>query len=231
MTQVRASRAYLHGFGTAGSLVAGTALLFVLASAVVAFKGWPEVSSGSTPSSVVIRGSHPIKPEPSDSRVGRVLTALASPVAAGAGAPAGHGGRPAGAPVRAGSGVTTLSPPSSTVGGGEPASSGSASCGSVCDPAGSSGVATTSSVPALVQGAANAAGSTVTSTGAALGAAVSGITSTLGGGLGEGNFQQSGSVVSGVGSTAGKTVSGASGTLGATITTAGHTVSGLLSSK
>lgn len=41
---MRATRAYLAGFGTAGSLLAGAAMLFVLASAVVAVKGWPQIN-------------------------------------------------------------------------------------------------------------------------------------------------------------------------------------------
>jgi hypothetical protein len=52
--RVRAMRAYLAGLGTAGSLVAGAALLFVLASAFVAFRGSPEMASGPAPAAVVV---------------------------------------------------------------------------------------------------------------------------------------------------------------------------------
>src|SRR5581483_7950182 len=45
---MRNRRAYLASFGTGGSLVAGAALVFILASAFVAFNGWPAV--GATPS-------------------------------------------------------------------------------------------------------------------------------------------------------------------------------------
>ena len=51
--KVRANRAYLAGFGTAGSMLAGASVLFVLASAVVAFRGWPQVGEQSPPTTVV----------------------------------------------------------------------------------------------------------------------------------------------------------------------------------
>jgi hypothetical protein len=40
---VRPSRAYIAGLGTAGSLILGAVLLFVVGSAVVAFNGWPKL--------------------------------------------------------------------------------------------------------------------------------------------------------------------------------------------
>lgn len=49
---MRAPRAYLAGFGTSGSLLAGAALLFVLASAFIGFHGWPQV--GGSPSTVAV---------------------------------------------------------------------------------------------------------------------------------------------------------------------------------
>lgn len=51
------TRAYLASFGTAGSLLAGAAILFVLASAFVAFNGWPQVGDGSSPAAVVLNAS------------------------------------------------------------------------------------------------------------------------------------------------------------------------------
>jgi hypothetical protein len=54
---MRASRAYIAGFGTAGSLLAGAAMVFVLASAVVAFRGWPHVGDQGT--SVAVVASQP----------------------------------------------------------------------------------------------------------------------------------------------------------------------------
>src|SRR5690242_459413 len=49
---MRATRAYLAGFGTSGSLLAGAAALFLLGSAIIAFKGWPQSGGGSATSNV-----------------------------------------------------------------------------------------------------------------------------------------------------------------------------------
>src|SRR5947209_964497 len=67
---VRATRAYLAGFGTCGSLLAGAAVLFVLGSAIVAFRGWPQIATG--PANVVVAASHPAAP----TRVARRLAAV-----------------------------------------------------------------------------------------------------------------------------------------------------------
>jgi hypothetical protein len=44
-----AARAYLAGVGTTGSLLAVAALVFIVASALVAFHGWPLMSASSRP--------------------------------------------------------------------------------------------------------------------------------------------------------------------------------------
>src|SRR5580704_4140805 len=103
---VRAARAYLAGFGTTGSLLAGAALMFIVASALVAFRGWPHVATAPSPGEVVV-SSHPAS-----------STGTAAAPAAGAGAPlppgasrrglAGRGQAPAGPPRR------TIGPPAST---------------------------------------------------------------------------------------------------------------------
>jgi hypothetical protein len=49
---VRGTRAYLAGFGTSGSLLAGAAVLFLIASAIVAFRGWPQIGTGPVTSDV-----------------------------------------------------------------------------------------------------------------------------------------------------------------------------------
>ena len=56
--KVRATRAYIAGFGTTGSLLAGAAVLFVLASAVVSFNGWPQVAGQSSAAPVVLTRVH-----------------------------------------------------------------------------------------------------------------------------------------------------------------------------
>jgi hypothetical protein len=43
---VRSTRANLAGLGTSGSLLAGAAALFLVASAIVGFRGWPQVGAG-----------------------------------------------------------------------------------------------------------------------------------------------------------------------------------------
>src|SRR5579871_5453781 len=52
---MRNRRAYLASFGTGGSLVACAALVFILASAFVAFNGWPAVGATPSTGSVVIQ--------------------------------------------------------------------------------------------------------------------------------------------------------------------------------
>ncbi len=101
---VRAARAYLAGFGTTGSLLAGAALMFIVASALVAFRGWPHVATAPSPGEVVI-SSRPASSTgtPAARRLAFVAAAPAAGAAsggrAGAGAPGpgargrGHGGR------------------------------------------------------------------------------------------------------------------------------------------
>src|ERR1039458_1162104 len=61
--EVRATRAYMAGLGTAGALVLGAAILFTLASAVVAFNGWPTLGGGGAAATQLViaqpvAGSH-----------------------------------------------------------------------------------------------------------------------------------------------------------------------------
>ena len=69
MSQVRATRAYIAGFGTAGSLLAGAAVMFVLASAVVSFRGWPQVGGQPSAPTVLVAARHARRPAPA--RAGR----------------------------------------------------------------------------------------------------------------------------------------------------------------
>jgi hypothetical protein len=68
---VRATRAYLAGLGTAGSIVVGAALIFVLASAIVAFHGWPNADGLGTPAQIVLSA-----PARSETLVARRLAVL-----------------------------------------------------------------------------------------------------------------------------------------------------------
>ncbi len=56
---MRATRAYIAGFGTAGSLLAGAAIAFVLASAVVAVRGWPQIGYHASVSSLRLSAPRP----------------------------------------------------------------------------------------------------------------------------------------------------------------------------
>lgn len=49
---MRATRSYIAGFGTVGCVLAGCAVLFVVASALVAFRGWPQIATQSAPSAL-----------------------------------------------------------------------------------------------------------------------------------------------------------------------------------
>ncbi len=87
---VRSGRAYLAGFGTTGSLLAGAALMFIVASALVAFRGWPHVAMQPTPAQVVV------SPQRTASASGATLATRR--LAFAAAAPAGGAGGAAGAP-------------------------------------------------------------------------------------------------------------------------------------
>src|ERR1035441_6034302 len=54
---MRASRAYIAGFGMAGSVLACAAVLFVIASAVVAFRGWPKIAGQDSPAALRLNAS------------------------------------------------------------------------------------------------------------------------------------------------------------------------------
>src|SRR5438270_2311704 len=102
-SQVRATRAYLAGFGTSGSLLAGAAVMFVLASAIVAFRGWPQVGDQPSPASVLVARTNA---GTTSSRANRLLAAAAARPTATATA--------AGAGRRTGAAAGTGSPRSGT---------------------------------------------------------------------------------------------------------------------
>lgn len=79
----RSARGYLAGFGTSGSLLAVAALLFIVASAMVAFRGWPHAGGQPSPGEVVIS---PRPTAAARSPVSRRLAAIsAAPASAAAG--------------------------------------------------------------------------------------------------------------------------------------------------
>src|SRR5580693_8042449 len=86
---VGAARAYLAGLGTTGSLLAGAALMFIVASALVAFRGWPHVAAQPTPAEVVVS---PHRAASGATLATRRLAFAAAAPAAGAGAARAAGG-------------------------------------------------------------------------------------------------------------------------------------------
>ena len=55
---VRATRAYLAGLGTAGTLVLAASILFVFGSAVVTYNGWPKLGGIGSPATQTLT-AHP----------------------------------------------------------------------------------------------------------------------------------------------------------------------------
>src|SRR5947209_18007923 len=82
---LRSLRTYLPGFGTAGSLLAGAVLMFIVASALVAFRGWPHVGAQPSPGEVVVS---PAPTTATGSPSGRRLALFTAGPAAGIAAPA-----------------------------------------------------------------------------------------------------------------------------------------------
>jgi hypothetical protein len=181
---MRATRAYIAGFGTAGSLLAGAAMVFVLASAVVAFRGWPQVGTPATPALVVVARPHLA----GGSRVERQLYAAAvsvtTPASAAVAAGRASGGagvskRPAGTwsqrvATSTGSSSGVAIPPRTVTTGQPPVTT--PGCGTSCSTPIS---AVTGTVSTVVQSATGAVGNTVAAAGTALGSTVSGVANTV----------------------------------------------------
>jgi hypothetical protein len=228
---VRATRAYIAGFGTAGSLLAGAAIVFVFASAVVSFQGWPQVGDQGTPVAVIARSEAPAQ---SSSAGARSFVALASAQAAAVTGqartrtrgPAG-GLAPAGSPtaIIAKPGLGSRGPHRSTFASTTPVASGPATPPTGCNPCARPPL--TSVLGSTTQAAAGSLGTAVTSAGSRLGSAVSGLTGAVGGKLG-GLSPGLGHVVTGAGQAVGGTVSSATGALGSTLAGVGKGLGGLL---
>ncbi len=219
---MRATRAYIAGFGTAGSLLAGAAMVFVLASALVAFRGWPQVGSASSASTVIFGKL----PRATPSGVDRQLVAAAAvPVGTRAG---GSGGSATHARSSSGRGDTSVSrvvvsdgqssgstsrqsssvaPPPQQGGGSSPSGGCASSCGST--PTGSN------PVTSVIHTATGAVGNTVSSATQTIGSTVSGVAKVIATKLGlNGALGQTSSAAGSVLSGAGGVVSGAGKALG-----------------
>ncbi len=222
---VGAARAYLAGVGTTGSLLAVAALMFIVASALVAFRGWPHVATPPSPGQVVV-SSRPASS--TGTRAARRLAFVAAVPTAGAGggvaapgpgtAGGGHGGRGHGSASPPGR--TIGSPASTSVPVAAPVTAGSTTCG--C------GVTTAPTAPTPVQRvtqtlgqATSTLGNVVSDTGAKVGTVVQQTTNTAAGALG-GVSPAAGGVVKGAGSGISKTVTGATKGLGGIVSSLGH---------
>jgi hypothetical protein len=219
---LRALRAYLPGFGTAGSLLAGAVLMFVVASALVAFRGWPHVGAQPSPGEVVV---NPAPTAAAGSTSGRRLAAFTAGPAAGLARPRaapgprglpGRGRAPAATPHQSlGRPVSASRPvPSAGGGGGTVSACPAGGCGLPAGTAQPGGAVsgptqpvqqvikqTTGALGGVVAGTGNQVGSVVQQTSGAVAGAVQPVSPPAAG------------VVDGVGAGAAKTVTGVTQTL------------------
>lgn len=235
---VRSPRAWLAGLGTTGSLLAGAALMFILASAIVGFRGWPQVGAPAAPANVVVTPAATRSAGPS--RTARRLALLtAAPVGGRATGPgvatrpaAGHG---VGTSATLGTtGRSVTSPGSLTSGSGAPGSgsgsgssgSGAAGVGSSCaaDNCGSTltggsggGGGATGPVQPTVHQVATGLGNTVASTGNATSTVVQQTTSAVAGTVST-ISPQLGTAVQSAGNATGKVVTGVTNTVAGALT-------------
>jgi hypothetical protein len=227
---VHGARAYLAGAGTTGSLLAVAALVFIVASALVAFRGWPHVAAATSPGEVVVS---PHQAGSTATLAARRLAFVAGapgaggPGRGGAGGAAGAGGRLA--PSAAGRGLGQPRPPRHAIG--APAStsvpvstggSGSTTCPSGCGTPGSPAPSPTpvQQVQQTLSQATNTLGTVVTDTGSRLGSSVQQTTNGVAGALG-GAGTPAGGAVGTVGSGAAKTLGGATQALGGVLKSLG----------
>jgi hypothetical protein len=241
----RSARGYLAGFGTSGSLLAGAALMFIVASALVAFRGWPHVAAQPSPGEVVVSPRPAAAGALAGSLVARRLTLISAGVAgrgAGVGAPAvagvqpggGAGTAPTGSGGSIGSPASTSRPVSGTAG--TPISAGSAPVASGASGS-SAGTGPSSSVPSVpvpvpsvpvppvpspapvqqvIKQTTGALGDAVSSAGNQAGSVVQQTTGAVGGAVAPVSPAAAGAVNS-VGSGATKTVTGVTQALGGTL--------------
>jgi hypothetical protein len=226
-------REYLAGFGTSGSLLAVAALLFVVASAMVAFRGWPHVAAQPSPGEVVVS---PRPTAATGSLVGRRLAAIAGAPAGAAAAPAAGTGvaalRPGGALTAPHGTQRSIGQPASTarpvaVAGGTPTQSAGGAAPACCGSAPSSGSGSGSGsgplkpVRQVVSQAAGALGGVVSGTGNQVGSTVQQTTGAVGAAVQPVSPAAAGAVNS-VGSGAAQTVTGVTQTIAGALSGVGQ---------
>ncbi|HEY1515122.1 MAG TPA: hypothetical protein VGF91_01805 [Solirubrobacteraceae bacterium] len=217
---VRAARAYLAGFGTTGSLLAGAALMFIVASALVAFRGWPHLAVQPAPGEVVISPRSARSTGPSAS-ARRLAAVVAAPVG-GTGTAAAPGARRrggTGAPAagRRGGNGTVGTPVRTSI----PVATQAGTPASPCATSGCGTPTTTAAPPPsplqqgqqVIQQVTNTLGHAVTGTGQQVGSVVQQTTSSVAGAVG-GSSSPVGGAVQQTGSGAAKTVTGVTNALG-----------------
>jgi hypothetical protein len=232
MQHVRATRAYIAGFGTAGSLLAGAAIVFFFASAVVSFHGWPQVAQQASPAAVIAG-----QPRPSGSHTAvRQLVALVSAQTASATRQAAAGTGTGGRGLASGQHPTAILAATQVGSGGAhkpsftsttPSSPGTSTppTPQPCSTCGRPTLGTT--LGAATQAATSTLGTTVASTGSRLGSVVSGLTGAVASRLGAVS-PGLGQIVGGTGRAVGGTIGSATGTLGSTLSGVGNGLSGIL---
>jgi len=214
---VRATKAYLAGFGTAGSLVAGAALLFLVGSAIVAFRGWPQI--GGAPATTVV-AAQLSPPSHVTQRLAAVLRRRTR--ASGHLGSAGeittqsrgvYTSRPqsSGGGASIGAGGTSAAPAAGVAAPISAASSAPSGCASTCNQPASGGVITHVT---------NAVSQAVSTVGAGVGQQISqassGVASTV-----SGTSSQVAGAVAGAGSSAGSAVSGTANAAGGAVSQVG----------
>ena len=228
---VHVARAYLAGAGTTGSLLAVAALVFIVASALVAFRGWPHVAAATPPGRVVISANRGASGgTPAARRLALVAGAPGAGGVGGAGGARGAGGAGRG-PSAAGRGLGRPGPPRQAIGapastsvpvsgsGGSDGSTCASGCGTA--PAPSPSPTPVQRVQQTLSQATNTLGNVVSGTGSRLGSTVQQTTNGVAGALG-GSSTPAGGTVSKVGSGAGKTVTGVTQALGGVLKSLGH---------
>jgi hypothetical protein len=199
--------AYIAGFGTAGSLLAGAAMVFTLASAVVAFNGWPQIGSQPTPAAVLVSQQRTSLDAGALRRL-RTASATLAPTgpAAGRGAagtgPAGPGS--ALGPSPAGNGEVISNGAHGIGGGGQPTGTPTSPVAPPGAPCTGCGSGSSPTLGSTVTQATGAVGGAVNSTTGSVGQTATSVTGSTG----------AGQVVSGVGATVGGLVTGSGPTVG-----------------
>jgi hypothetical protein len=232
VASLRGLRAYLPGFGTAGSLLAGAVLMFIVASALVAFRGWPHVGAQPSPGEVVVS---PAPAASAGSTSARRLAVFAARPAAGPARPAGPAAHPpAGVRALPGAGRAGATGPSQSLGRPVTVSrpvtaTGSGAGGTVssCPPGGcgvspgttqpgSAASGPTQPVQQVISQSSGALGGVVAGAGNQVGSVVQQTTGAVAGAVQPVSPAAAG-VVSGVGAGAAKTVTGVTQTIAGTL--------------